>query len=100
MVTPTETNTDRAGEVRKERSFLTTVEAASYVYLSHRTLEKMRTTGDGPVYHKHGRYVRYRIADLDAWSTARRTSSTSKYGQTLLARRKHPSPKANRPAPD
>jgi hypothetical protein len=59
----------------------------------------MRTTGDGPAYRKHGRYVRYDIADLDAWSTARRTNSTSEYGHTP-ARRKRPSPKPNRSGPD
>ena len=68
--------------------------------MSRRTLEKMRTEGDGPAYRKHGRYVRYHIADLDAWSTARRTNSTSEYGgHTQPALRKHPSQKPKSPAP-
>jgi excisionase family DNA binding protein len=67
----------RADQARKQSPFLTSEQAATYVGLSRRTLEKMRTTGDGPVYRKHGRYVRYHIADLDAWSTARSQSSTS-----------------------
>ena len=36
--------------------------------LSARTLEKMRGAGQGPRFRKHGRYVRYHIVDLDAWS--------------------------------
>ena len=62
---------------RKESPFLATKQAAQYVGLSPRTLEKMRTEGGGPSYRKHGRYVRYHLADLDAWSTARSKSSTS-----------------------
>jgi excisionase family DNA binding protein len=66
-----------ADQARKESPFLTTTQAGTYVGLSRRTLEKMRTTGNGPVYRKHGRYVRYHIADLDAWSTSRQKHSTS-----------------------
>ena len=94
-----DTDNARVEQARKESPFLTTVDAATYVCLSRRTLEKMRTTGNGPVYRKHGRYVRYHVADLDAWSAARRTRSTSEYGHTPPARRKRSSPKPNRPGP-
>ena len=67
----------RASEAKKGSPFLTTREAAHYLSLSYRTLEKMRLTGNGPRFRKHGRYVRYHIADLDAWSEGRRQSSTS-----------------------
>jgi excisionase family DNA binding protein len=67
----------RASEAKKGSPFLTTREAAHYLSLSFRTLEKMRLTGNGPRFRKHGRYVRYHIADLDAWSEGRRQSSTS-----------------------
>lgn len=98
---PNDNDTARAGQARKESPFLTTVEAATYVCLSRRTLEKMRTAGNGPIYRKHGRYVRYHIADLDAWSTARRTNSTSEYGgHSPPTRRKRPSPKAKGTGPD
>jgi excisionase family DNA binding protein len=50
--------------------FLTTTQAADFIGLSDRTLERMRTEGQGPDYRKHGRYVRYHINDLKAWSTA------------------------------
>jgi excisionase family DNA binding protein len=63
--------------------FLTTDQAADYVRLSRRTLEKMRVIGDGPLYRKHGRYVRYHIDDLNAWSKARVQQSTSDNGTQL-----------------
>ena len=56
--------------------FLDTKLAAVYVRLSPRTLERMRYAGGGPRYRKHGRYVRYHIADLDAWSAGRARTST------------------------
>ena len=58
----------RADRARKGSPFLTTEQAASYVGLSRQTLEKMRRKARGPIFRKHGRYVRYHIADLDAWS--------------------------------
>ncbi len=67
----------RAAEARKGTPFLTTREAAHYLCLSYRTLEKMRLTSNGPRFRKHVRYVRYHIADLDAWSEGRQKNSTS-----------------------
>jgi Helix-turn-helix domain len=61
----------RAARARKGSPFLSTAQAAHYVGLSRRTLEKMRTVGGGPKYRKHGRYVRYHIDDLEIWSAAR-----------------------------
>jgi len=92
------TDTFRVERTRKESPFLTTTQAGTYVGLSRRTLEKMRTAGTGPAYRKHGRYVRYHIADLDAWSAARRKNSTSEYGDyPPSARRKRPAAKKDRP---
>lgn len=56
---------------------LTTLEAASYVRLGKPTLERLRVSGDGPLYCKLGGAVRYRKADLDLWLEARRVRSTS-----------------------
>ncbi len=64
-------------KVQKNCMFLTCKEAASYLYLSAQTLNKMRIMGTGPQFRKHGRYVRYHIDDLDAWSEERRHRSTS-----------------------
>ena len=67
----------RAANAKKGSPFLSTAQAAHYVGLSRRTLEKMRVVGGGPGYRKHGRYVRYHIDDLDAWSKSRAHRSTS-----------------------
>ena len=67
----------RAARAKSGSPFLTTAQAAHYVGLSRRTLEKMRLTGSGPRFRKHGRYVRYHIDDLDDWSLGERRESTS-----------------------
>ncbi len=68
-----------ANEAKKEAEpqFLNTVEAAAWLRLTKNTLEKMRVQGRGPVYRKHGRYVRYHIEDLVDYSQANKRSSTS-----------------------
>lgn len=66
----------RATTARRGSPFLTTAQAAQYLGLSPRTLERMRTLGYGPKYRKHGRHVRYLITDLDEWSTAQARLST------------------------
>jgi hypothetical protein len=60
-----------------ERPFLNTREAAAWLGLTKNTLEKMRVFGVGPLYRKHGRYVRYHMEDLVAWSESRKRRSTS-----------------------
>ena len=57
--------------------FLTNVQAAGYLNLSPRTLEKLRLVGGGPIYRKFGRRVLYAVADLEAWAGARKHSSTT-----------------------
>ena len=59
-----------APRVRPANPFLTPVQAGDFVKLSWRTLERMRQRGVGPPFRKHGRYVRYHIDDLVAWSEA------------------------------
>lgn len=46
----------------------------------------MRRRGVGPRYRKHGRYVRYHIADLDAWSDSRGRTSTTEPDQPRATR--------------
>ena len=65
----TDVNAD-AEEAKRRSPFLTTAQAAFYVGLAQETLEKMRQHRRGPPYRRHGRFVRYHIADLDAWSEA------------------------------
>ena len=57
--------------------YLTNDEAADYLRLSPRTLEKQRVLGGGPKFRKFGRRVMYAVADLDAWATDRSFESTS-----------------------
>ena len=59
------------------KPFLTTKEAAAWLGLTRNTLEKWRVQGGGPPYRKHGRYVRYHLEDLIAWSEASKRRSTS-----------------------
>ena len=57
--------------------YLTNDEAADYLRLSPRTLEKQRVIGGGPKFRKFGRRVMYAVADLDAWAAERSFESTS-----------------------
>ena len=57
--------------------YLTNDEAADYLRLSPRTLEKQRVIGGGPKFRKFGRRVMYAVADLDAWAAERSFDSTS-----------------------
>jgi excisionase family DNA binding protein len=65
-----DTDIARATDAKKGCPFLNTDQAAHYIGLAKQTLEKMRREKRGPRYRKHGRHVRYHIADLDAWSEA------------------------------
>jgi len=48
--------------------YLRTAEAARFLGLSPRTLEKHRIYGTGPAYRKIGARVVYSVADLNAWA--------------------------------
>jgi predicted DNA-binding transcriptional regulator AlpA len=70
--------------------YLRTPEAARFLGLSGRTLEKHRTYGTGPRYSKIGGRVVYAIADLQAWVSRGRKSSTSdETGETVLPAKRH-----------
>jgi len=57
--------------------YLTNDEAAEYLRLSPRTLEKQRVIGGGPKFRKFGRRVMYAVSDLDTWADARSYEATS-----------------------
>ena len=69
--------------------YLTNDEAADYLRLSPRTLEKQRVIGGGPRFRKFGRRVMYAVADLEAWADARSFEMTSDphYTEQHAARR-------------
>lgn len=73
-VVPTETPT---GEPAARPVFLNNTEAARFLNLSPRTLEKHRVIGGGPRFRKFGRRVVYALEDLQAWANERTCQSTS-----------------------
>ena len=60
--------------------FLRTQEAARFLGLSPRPLEKHRVYGTGPVYRKLGGRVVYAISDLQTWADIGLRTSTSDSG--------------------
>lgn len=73
--------------------FLRTKEAAEFLSLSARTLEKHRTYGTGPAYRKLGGRVVYAVDDLQAWAERGAVTSTSDpRGAVLPAKRHEPVP--------
>lgn len=71
--------------------FLRTKEAAVFLSLSARTLEKHRTYGTGPAYKKLGGRVVYAIEDLQVWAERGAVTSTSDpRGSVLPAKRQVP----------
>jgi excisionase family DNA binding protein len=58
-------------------SLLTTKEAADFLKLSPRTLEKYRVLGRGPAFVTLGRARRYRIEDLERWVSGNIARSTA-----------------------
>lgn len=76
--------------------FLRTKEAAHFLSLSARTLEKHRTYGTGPAYRKLGGRVVYAVDDLQAWAERGAVTSTSDpRGSVLPAKRHTPQPPAH-----
>jgi predicted DNA-binding transcriptional regulator AlpA len=71
---------------------LRTPEAARFLGLSGRTLEKHRTYGTGPRYAKLGGRVVYRLDDLQEWVTRGEKQSTSDPGHGVVLPAK-PQPK-------
>jgi hypothetical protein len=67
----------KAGRSSSQVRYLTNAEAAEYLRLSPRTLEKQRHFGGGPPYCKFGRAVRYALTDLESWAAARTFGMTA-----------------------
>jgi hypothetical protein len=57
--------------------FYSNEEAAAFLKLSPRTLEKLRVVGGGPRFRKFGRRVFYAVCDLEEWAALRTCDSTS-----------------------
>jgi hypothetical protein len=69
--------------------FLRTKEAAEFLSLSARTLEKHRTYGTGPAFRKLGGRVVYAIDDLEAWADRGAVTSTSDPRGSVLPAKRH-----------
>ena len=69
--------------------FFRTKEAADFLSLSARTLEKHRTYGTGPAYRKLGGRVVYAIEELEAWADRGAVTSTSDPRGTVLPAKRH-----------
>ncbi len=50
--------------------YLSPEQAAEYLHVTTGMLTKWRCSRKGPVFRKHGRFVVYVQAELDAWSEA------------------------------
>jgi predicted DNA-binding transcriptional regulator AlpA len=73
--------------------FLRTPEAARFLSLSGRTLEKHRIYGTGPEYRKIGGRVVYALEDLQAWANLGAKNSTSDPGVgTVLPAKRQTAP--------
>ena len=64
--------------------YLRTPDAARFLGLSGRTLEKHRTYGTGPTYRKLGGRIVYAIDDLQTWADRGTRNSTSDPGQGIV----------------
>jgi predicted DNA-binding transcriptional regulator AlpA len=70
--------------------YLRTPEAARFLGLSGRTLEKHRTYGTGPIYRKLGGRVVYALEDLQAWvDRGTKTSTADPGASTVLPAKRH-----------
>ncbi|GHH24230.1 helix-turn-helix transcriptional regulator [Sphingomonas glacialis] len=64
--------------------YLRTPDAALILGLSARTLEKHRSYGTGPVYHKLGGRIVYTLDDLRNWADRGIRRSTSDAGHDVI----------------
>jgi hypothetical protein len=61
-----------------ESPYMPQEDAAEFLHLSPRTLERMRVAGTGPSFLKFGRRVAYARADLIAWAEGQRHKRTAR----------------------
>ncbi len=86
---PVPTATQQPAQTTQPARYLTNDEAAEFLRLSPRTLEKQRVIGGGPRFRKFGRRVMYAVVDLEAWADSRSFEMTSdpQYTEQHAARR-------------
>ena len=74
---PAPAATQQPAQTTQPARYLTNDEAAEFLRLSPRTLEKQRVIGGGPRFRKFGRRVMYAVVDLETWADARSFEMTS-----------------------
>lgn len=70
--------------LRAQPRFMRTPDAARYLGLSARTLEKHRCFGTGPAYRKLGGRIVYAIEELERWADLGTRRSTSDSGRGIV----------------
>ena len=60
-----------------ETPYFTQSEAADFLRISERTLERWRVEGNGPRFRRFGRRIVYAQGDLEGWANGRCYQSTS-----------------------
>lgn len=61
----------RAERAKRGSPYLNTAQAAHFLGISVRTMQRMRAKGTGPTPRRHTLTVLYHIDDLEAWSRSR-----------------------------
>jgi hypothetical protein len=61
---------DKATGQGAARPYLNTAQAAHYLRIGERKLQKLRVSGKGPRCRHHGRLIFYHPDDLELWSQA------------------------------
>lgn len=61
---------DKARATGSDRPYLNTAQAAHYLGIGARKLQKLRVSGKGPRCRHHGRLIFYHPDDLESWSQA------------------------------
>ena len=70
--------------IRAQPRFMRTPDAARYLGLSARTLEKHRCYGTGPLYRKLGGRIVYATEELERWAELGLRRSTSDPGNGVV----------------
>ncbi len=67
----TDDDIQRAERAKRGSPYLNTAQAAHYLGISVRSMQRMRAKAEGPTPRRHARMVLYHIDDLQVWSTGR-----------------------------
>jgi len=58
----------RTQRARQGSPYLNTSQAAHFLGIGWRKLQRLRVEGKGPRFRRHGRLIYYHIDDLETWS--------------------------------